>query len=199
MSTAELWQPIRSLRPDQGAPRVAVIGGRGEIGSLLLSELRSRRELRLVVAGRDLEAAQKSAHLLGATGTSDGPPPEARRLDVLASEDDAASALSDCDIVVNASGPSWRTSVPAARAARRAGAHYIDIGGYDPLSALTRPWAHELEREGKVFVGSAGWMPGLSEVFARFVLELAEGRGERASWSWPVGLATIGATGLYPT
>lgn len=180
MSKAEVRRLHQSRSGGDGSPRIAVIGGRGAIGSLVLTELRSRHDLRLVMAGRDLEAARKSAAQLAATGDPATSLPETRRLDVIGNEDDAVAVLSDCDIVVNASGPSWRTSVPAARVARRAGAHFIDIGGYDLLSALTRPWARALEQEGKAFIGSAGWMPGLSEVFARYVLEQAECQGERA-------------------
>lgn len=180
MSKAEVRYLHRPRFGGDDFPRIAIIGGRGAIGSLVLTELRSRRDLRLVIMGRDLEAARASAAQLAATGDPTTAPPEARRLDVIGNEDDAVAVLSDCDVVVNASGPSWRTSVPAARAARRAGAHFIDIGGYDPLSALTRPWARELEQEGKAFIGSAGWMPGLSEVFTRHVLEQAECQGERA-------------------
>ena len=163
-------------------PRVAIIGGRGAIGALLLPMLAERSFCRLVVVGRDLDGAQAMARDLAQRWSfSADRLPEARALDL--SDPDISRAvrnLADCDVVLNAAAPSWMTSEPAARIARIVGAHFVDLGGYDALLALIRPWNDELAKAGKIFVGSAGWMPGLSEIFTRHVLAEAERRGRRA-------------------
>lgn len=165
-----------------GPPRVAIIGGRGTLGALLLPMLAERGGCRLVVVGRDLRAAEAMAHELAAQwNLPTEREPEARRLDVVDADIAAAARLfADCDVIVNAAAPSWLTSEPAARIARIAGAHFVDLGGYDALLDLIRPWHGELCAAGKVFVGSAGWMPGLSEIFTRHVVAEAERSGRRA-------------------
>lgn len=164
--------------------KIAVLGGSGDIGRVVCAELARLGSYGLVVAGRNLERAEALAATLP-TGT------EVRRFDV---GTESGDAFRDCALIVNCTGPSWRTGPLAAAMALHAGAHLVDVGGYSLLMGELAGRGGELEAAGRSFVLSAGWMPGLSEVFVRHALERAEGAhgpaesvvlycGARDTWS----------------
>jgi len=107
--------------------KVIALGGANWYGQrtaqlLVASDLVSE----IVIAGRDLEAAERIAAGLGKKAT-------AVRVDVL-EKGRLASLAADADIVVNTAGPEWVVVVPALREAIQAGVDYCDIGGYGPTT-----------------------------------------------------------------
>lgn len=143
---------------------IAVLGGSGDIGRVVCAELARLGPYRVVVAGRNRSAAEALAATLPGVA-------EARQFDVTTESGDA---FRDCALIVNCTGPSWRTGPLAAAMALRAGAHLVDVGGYSLLMDQLAGRGSELEAAGRSFVLSAGWMPGLSEVFVRHALQRAE-------------------------
>ncbi|MGP4024133.1 saccharopine dehydrogenase NADP-binding domain-containing protein [Actinomadura sp. 3N407] len=126
---------------------VGVIGCYGTVGRALVRRL--REPLRL--GGRDLTRIRKLAR----------PGDEAVEVDI----DDAAGTAkfcAGCDVVVNCAGPSARIGDTVARAALKAGAHYVDVAGdqldHSRLTALAG---------GRAAVLAAGMMPGLSALLPR--------------------------------
>lgn len=139
---------------------VGVVGGYGATGTEVARELLRSTDCEVVVAGRDLSKAERLARSLGARAA-------ARRVDVYA-PDTLADLCARCRIVINCAGPSCDIQDSVAQVARRHGCHYIDPGGFDLLLDKLAPYADELRRRGLIFLSSAGWIPGLSEVFVHF-------------------------------
>jgi len=141
-------------------PVVTIFGGYGAIGRVIGAHLAATGRCRLVIAGRDEVKAQSAAREIG--GEAIG-----RRIDVLQFE---AKAGDLGQVVLNASGPSWKTSLPAARIALAAKADFVDLGGYDQLRGIPPP-----PEPFRVLV-SAGWMPGVSELLSRLAVKEVESR-----------------------
>lgn len=76
-----------------------------------------------------------------------------------------------CLIVINAVGPSLKTGDKIALCALKNNCHYIDIGGYDILYNLLVPHEKTIHSQKRCFVIGAGWMPGVSGVFPKFIIE----------------------------
>lgn len=76
-----------------------------------------------------------------------------------------------CLILINAAGPSLKTGDTIALCALKNNCHYIDIGGYDILYDLLVPHEKAIHGQKRCFVIGAGWMPGISGVFSRFIIE----------------------------
>src|SRR5690606_37159758 len=99
---------------------IAVYGATGYTGRLVVAEL-ARRELEIVVAGRDpvkLRAVEREV----APGATIRP----------AEVDDAGAlrhAIGDCAAVINVAGPFSRIGEPVVRAAIETGTHYVDTTG----------------------------------------------------------------------
>ena len=164
--------------------KVAVLGGSGDIGQVVCKELSELGEYSIVLAGRSVERAQAVASTLSCAT-------EVRQYDVLSGTGDS---FQDCDAIVNCTGPSCETGPNAARVAMASGAHYIDVGGYALLKDHLQKHENVLKERHCSYVLSAGWMPGLSEVFIRYALEQAEAKlgkahdvtlycGARDTWS----------------
>lgn len=99
---------------------IAVMGATGHTGQFVVNEV-LRRGLSVVAVGR-------SAARLGQTM----PASVLQRVAVL---DDLASlerAFAGCAVVINCAGPFLDTALPVARAALRAGCHYIDVTAEQP-------------------------------------------------------------------
>jgi Saccharopine dehydrogenase NADP binding domain len=139
-------------------PVVGIIGGYGAVGSATARLLGGMAIAALRVGGRRQAAAE---HLLaGLPGDS-----SAQAVDI---SDDASLSrfCAGCHTVINCAGPSYQIRDRVARAALAAGAHYVDPGGDDPVvDALTRDGPHG----GWTAILSAGMMPGLSSLLARWL------------------------------
>jgi hypothetical protein len=145
--------------------RVGVLGASGATGRVAATELAKLPEIELLLGGRD------RARLRSAT---DGRlrRRETRLVDV---DDDASLQrfCAECEVVVNCAGPSAAIRDRVARVAVAAGSHYVDPGGDEEVVAeLTESWREPAEA-GLACVFSAGWIPGLSGILARYVDGLA--------------------------
>jgi len=100
--------------------RVLVLGGYGTFGkhvakNLCVSDLVDE----VVIAGRNLDAAEKLARELGDKA-------EAVRVDIFR-EGELRSAVNGSDLLVSTAGPDYKVAFPAAKAAIEAGVDYCDI------------------------------------------------------------------------
>ena len=135
--------------------RVLALGGAGEYGRDAVRILASSSLVsEIVVAGRNLEAAQSYAKEVGA---------KARGVSVDVSGRDKLIALArDCDIIVNTAGPEWETVLKVLDAAIAAGTNYCDIGADGPTTEA----ALELDSGAKAKAVTAllgiGACPGLA-------------------------------------
>lgn len=78
---------------------------------------------------------------------------------------------SQCLLVINAVGPSFKINDKIALHALRNNCHYIDIGGYGILRDLLKPYEKSIEAQKLCFIIGVGWMPGISGVFSKTIIE----------------------------
>lgn len=76
---------------------------------------------------------------------------------------------SQCLLVINAVGPSFKINDKIALHALRNNCHYIDIGGYGILRDLLKPYEKSIEAQKLCFIIGVGWMPGISGVFSKTI------------------------------
>lgn len=124
------------------SPEIVVFGASGVVGRRICEAL-SHARIGFAVAGRDRDR-------LAAIG---GP------VHVADASDDAAlvRAFTGARVVIDAAGPLRDTAAPVLCAAMAAGAHYVDIGGEQPvLQAIYERHDSTVRRAGLVAVPGAG-------------------------------------------
>lgn len=140
--------------------RIVILGGAGDMAGIAarwLAEL--RQDVTIVLADRDLPKAQSRAKLLGPLFTAESVDLfEPRRL---------REVVGGARLVVNATGPYYRTGRPVLEAAIDCRADYIDFGD-DVESADLMLGLDRAARDGGVtaLIG-AGIAPGVVNVVAR--------------------------------
>jgi saccharopine dehydrogenase (NAD+, L-lysine forming) len=165
---------------------VGVIGGYGATGEVVVRQLIESTDCDVIVGGRDGGRAAQLAERMGA---------RARATAVEAMSEAALDSFcGGCQLIVNCAGPSSVVGARVALAAMRHNCHYLDPGGYRPLVETLRAHRVTLERSGLTFIVSAGWIPGLCEVFVHYVDAIAREQledlerldvyyGDRSAWS----------------
>lgn len=138
---------------------IGILGGYGAVGQATARHLRSwaGASVRLRIGGRrrDAAAAFVEAELGG----------DAEAVAVDLDRPDQLDRFADgVTVLVNCAGPSYRAHDRAARAARDAGAGYVDAAGEEPLRDRLR--APESEWTGPAVL-NAGMFPGLSGLLPR--------------------------------
>jgi short subunit dehydrogenase-like uncharacterized protein len=106
------------------AGSIAVYGATGYTGRLIAREA-ARRELPLVLSGRDAARLHAVAQELGVDASV--------RAAALDDRDALRHALGDCAAVINCAGPFMRLGEPVVRAAVETGTHYVDTTGEQPF------------------------------------------------------------------
>lgn len=143
-----------------GARLVGVVGGYGAVGRTVVAALRRHPDLRLRIGGRNLDRAVRLVRDELAGGA------EPMAVDVY-DEASLARFCAGCAVVVHTGAASYQVLDRVARAARAAGADYVDSGGDLPLH-------HRLVDHypptgtGRALV-TAGMMPGLSGLLPRWL------------------------------
>lgn len=134
---------------------IAVVGATGHTGQFVVREVQ-RRGLPVVAVGR-------SAARLDDTM----PPAVPRRV---AEIDDPVSlerAFAGCAVVINCAGPFLDTAAPVARAALRAGCHYIDVTAEQPSAQASFAELDAPARAaGRVVIPAAAFYGGLADLLA---------------------------------
>jgi saccharopine dehydrogenase (NAD+, L-lysine-forming) len=165
---------------------IGIIGGYGLTGRVVAAELAKQPNVTLLIAGRDEARIHQAVRELGETG-------KPYRLD-LTRPAELDEFCKQCDIVINCAGPSIAFSKEVALAALKNDCHYIDPGGYELLREALMERRRDIENQGRYFVISCGWIPGISEVFVHYAHRLADERmdslerldhfyGDRNEWS----------------
>jgi hypothetical protein len=135
--------------------RVLALGGAGEYGRHAARILASSsRVSEIVIAGRNLEAAQSCAKDIGE---------KARAASVDVSDRDRLVALAgDCDIVVNTAGPEWEIVVKVLEATITAGTSYCDICGDGPTTKKALELDSAAKTKNVTAVLGIGACPGIA-------------------------------------
>lgn len=134
---------------------IAVYGATGHTGRFVVQELQ-RRGLPVVAVGRSAARLDESF-----------PPAVARRVAELGDATSLAQAFAGCAVVINCAGPFLDTAGPVARAALRAGCHYIDVTAEQPSAQASFAELDAPAREaGRVVIPAAAFYGGLADLLA---------------------------------
>ena len=135
---------------------VGVVGGSGATGKVVVAELWKSTRWKIQIGGRSLDQAKTLASEFDQRVS-------AARLDVL----DGSSLdkfCSRCSLVLNCAGPVSVLQDRVAQSAFRNRCHYVDPAGMSFVKERMLPHDREIVDLGLSFVGSAGWIPGISEL-----------------------------------
>lgn len=144
--------------------RVVVVGGAGDMAAVAVRRLRELRgQLAVVLADRDVEKANRRAVALG-PGASAEPVDlfDPRRLREL---------VRGARLVVNATGPYFRTGGPVLEAAIDERVDYIDFGDDVEAADLMLGFDRPARDAGVTALIGAGVSPGLVNVVVRLLAE----------------------------
>ncbi|MGH3729514.1 MAG: saccharopine dehydrogenase NADP-binding domain-containing protein [Micromonosporaceae bacterium] len=136
--------------------RVGVVGAYGAVGRIAVAQLRAWDVGPLRVGGRDRRRTEELA-----AGMAAEPCP----VDVT-DPVNLDGFCAGCAVVLNCAGPTLAVGDLVARAAARAGAHYVDVSGDDGLYATVSAAFAASDRAAAV---SAGMMPGLTTLLPRYL------------------------------
>ncbi|APA97818.1 saccharopine dehydrogenase family protein [Nocardia seriolae] len=142
--------------------KVLALGGPGAMGAVAVRTAARLPGIdEIVVADRDLDAAQRLAAELSATD----PAVSARRVDV----DDASAlrdSMRDADVVLNTVGPYYRFGLTVLRAAIDTGTHYLDLcDDWEPTLRMLE-LDSAARKAGVCAVVGMGASPGVSNLLA---------------------------------
>lgn len=134
---------------------IAVVGATGHTGQFVVREVQ-RRGLPVVAVGRS--AARLDDTL---------PPAVPRRVVEFNDPVSLEQAFVGCAVVINCAGPFLDTAAPVARAALRAGCHYIDVTAEQPSAQASFAELDAPAREaGRVVIPAAAFYGGLADLLA---------------------------------
>ena len=134
---------------------IAVYGATGHTGQFVVHEV-LRRGLPVVAVGR-------SAARLGETIPAAVP----QRIAELGDPASLEQAFAGCAVVINCAGPFLDTAAPVARAALRAGCHYIDVTAEQASAqASFAEFDAPARAAGRVVIPAAAFYGGLADLLA---------------------------------
>ena len=160
--------------------RVTIVGGAGDMARVVARDLAARRvEISLVLADRDLAKAQRVAASLAAARAS------AVAVDVF-DPGRLREVIRGSALVVNATGPYFRTGPPVLEACLDERIGYLDLG--DDVEAADLLLAHDRSARAAGVPGlvCAGLTPGLWNVVVRSMVDRLD-RVERIALAWVTG------------
>jgi Saccharopine dehydrogenase NADP binding domain len=134
---------------------IAVYGSTGHTGRFVVREAQ-RRGLPVVAVGRNAARFDESL-----------PSAIARRVAAFDDPVGLGQAFAGCAVVINCAGPFLDTAAPVARAALRAGCHYIDVTAEQPSAqASFADFDAPARAAGRVVIPAAGFYGGLADLLA---------------------------------
>jgi len=160
--------------------RVTIVGGAGDMARVVARDLVARRSrLELVLADRDVAKAERVAAALGLPGARVG------AVDVF---DPARvrEVIRGSTLVVNATGPYFRTGPPVLEACLDEGVAYLDLGDDFEAADVLLAFDRAARAAGVTALVCAGLTPGLWNVLVRSLVERLD-QVERIALAWVTG------------
>ena len=134
---------------------IAVYGAAGHTGRFVVQEAQ-RRGLPVVAVGRSAARLDETI-----------PPAVPRRIAELDNPVSLEQAFAGCAVVINCAGPFLDTAAPVARAALRAGCHYIDVTAEQASAQASFAELDAPARAaGRVVIPAAAFYGGLADLLA---------------------------------
>ncbi|OGB62340.1 MAG: hypothetical protein A2Y94_11335 [Caldithrix sp. RBG_13_44_9] len=144
---------------------ILILGGYGEAGRLIAHYLLRESDVRLILAGRNLDKAQAAAAELNTTVF--GQRVTAQLLDA-ADQTGLEKAFAQVQMVVVASSTSQYTR-NVAQAALNIGIDYLDILYSTPKLEILKSLANQMKQQGLCFISDGGFHPGLPAAMVRYL------------------------------
>ena len=145
--------------------KTLVLGGYGNFGARICRALAQDPLIELLVAGRDAQRAQTFADALG--GSARGV-----AIDIAAHDFPRALAALGVGLVIHTAGPFQAQGYAVARAAARAGAHYIDLAdGRRFVCDFPAALQDSFAAAGRVAITGASTVPALSSAVIEHLSE----------------------------
>jgi saccharopine dehydrogenase-like NADP-dependent oxidoreductase len=160
--------------------RVTIVGGAGDMARVVARDLLARRStIELVLADRDVAKAQRVAAALGV--------PDLRVLAVDVFEPARVrEVIHGSALVVNATGPYFRTGPPVLEACLDERVAYLDLGDDFEAADVLLAFDRAARVAGVTALVCAGLTPGLWNVLVRSLVDRLE-RVERIALAWVTG------------
>ena len=176
--------------------RVLIIGGYGNFGSYIARALAAEPGIRLLVAGRSLDKANRFVSQLRAAAE-----PEPVALDISA-DITATLAATRPDILIHTTGPFQTQGYAVAQACLRQRCHYIDLADARGFVAGIGRFDQEARQKGLLIVSGASSVPCLTAALIddyrpRFASLQNIDYGITAAQQTNRGLATLSAILSY--
>jgi saccharopine dehydrogenase-like NADP-dependent oxidoreductase len=161
--------------------KVLVLGGAGTYGHLTAQVLASSGLVsEIVIAGRNLAAAEQTAYDLGAKAV-------AAQVDVL--EEGRLSALAaGSDLIINAAGPEFRVVLPALREAIRANVDYCDLCALGSITEQALALDGAAKDAGITAIVGTGFFALTGPMAAHAARQLDAAEDVRVCWFLPAPL-----------
>ena len=144
---------------------IMILGGYGNTGKLLARLLLSETDAHLVIAGRNVEKAERLVRELNAVFAGD-------RVQAVCVDASAPASLrlglAGMDLVVVASSTTQYVRQLSA-GAMEAGVDYLDIQYSPEKIGVLRSMEGEIQRAGRCFITDGGFHPGLPGLLVRYV------------------------------
>jgi saccharopine dehydrogenase-like NADP-dependent oxidoreductase len=162
---------------------IGIVGGYGDIGSIVSKELIKDSCYDLRIGGRNRSKIDEHVMKLGEIA-------HGKQVDVY-NEREVEQFCRDCSIIINCTGPSWLVKDRVIKYALKAGCDYVDPGiWYDNNNLYKQPF----EERGLTGLLYAGWVPGITGLLPRHLYNNAKKSldsihsldvycGDRSSWS----------------
>lgn len=160
---------------------MAVIGGAGDMAQVAvqrLLDLRSHTDVEFVLADRDIHAASRRAAAFG-------PRVSAVSVDLF-DPHRLHEVVAGTDLVINATGPYYRTGRPVLEAAIDAGTDYIDFGDDVEAADVMLGLDRAARDAGVTALIGAGIAPGLVNVVAKSLADRLD-VAESVQLAWVTG------------
>ncbi len=155
---------------------IGIVGGAGTVGSIMIDYLLKEEGCPHILIG-----GRRKVEAVGIVNRIHDKRVEYFQMDYR-NDDELYHFCSQCFMIVNAAGPSLVIKDKIALFALKCNCHYIDVGGYGTLYNLLQPHADSINAKKKCFLIGAGWMPGISGVFSKAMIESQFSRLEKTSF-----------------
>lgn len=152
--------------------RVLIIGGYGNFGSFISSELAKNKNIQIIIAGRSLSKAQNLASKIKTENKSVNKISSAS-LDINKDLNESLDSINP-DIVIHTSGPFQKQSYVVARSCIERKIHYIDLAdGRDFVSGITQ-LHNKAKQQGVLVISGASSVPCFTSALVDYYLDQFE-------------------------
>lgn len=162
---------------------IGIVGGYGDIGTIVSDELIKDPACRLRIGGRNLKKVDERVRKLGERAYG-------KKVDVY-NQKEVEMFCKGCSIIINCTGPSWIVRDRIIKYALKAGCDYVDPGIWYDNDSL---YKQQFEERGLTGLLYAGWIPGITGLLPRHLYNKAKKSldsihsldvycADRSSWS----------------